>query len=216
MKIKAISGLIGLLFLLLSPQNILAQSCGTDGSVCTGIGSQSSCCTGYTCSTGAPTGNTGICRQSPNTNCPGGPGEPCCTHSGSATGCSGSLICSPGNICVDPTSIATNPPGATSNIHGNCGETKIDTAIGCIPVLGNDGGAEFTEFVLRWAIGVGGGIAFILILYAGFMLMTSTGNPERIKAGQELLTSAISGLILLIFSVFILNFIGINILGIFK
>jgi hypothetical protein len=55
-----------------------------------------------------------------------------------------------------------------------------------------------------------------LILYAGFMLMTSTGNPERIKAGQELLTSAISGLILLIFSVFILNFIGINILGIFK
>jgi len=45
------------------------------------------------------------------------------------------------------------------------------------------------------------------------MIMTASGNPERIKAGQELLTSAISGLILLIFSIFVLKFIGIDILG---
>lgn len=101
-----------------------------------------------------------------------------------------------------------------ADVHGNCGDTKIDTAIGCVPVLG-DGTNEFMTFILRWAIGVGGGIAFLLILYAGFMTMTSAGNPERLKAGQELLTSAISGLILLILSVFVLNFIGINILGIF-
>ena len=100
-----------------------------------------------------------------------------------------------------------------ADVHGNCGDTSIDTAIGCIPVLNNDNGTSFMAFILRWAVGVGGGIAFLLILYAGFMLMTSTGNPERIKAGQELLTSAISGLILLIFSVFILKFIGIDILN---
>jgi len=51
------------------------------------------------------------------------------------------------------------------------------------------------------------------MLYAGFMVMTASGNPERLKAGQELLTSAIAGLILLIFSVFILRFIGVDILG---
>ncbi len=90
-------------------------------------------------------------------------------------------------------------------------ETKIDTAIGCINVLG--GQEEFLGDLLRWGVGVGGGIAFLLILYAGFMIMTSAGNPERLKAGQELLTSAISGLILLIFSIFILRFIGIDILG---
>ncbi len=67
--------------------------------------------------------------------------------------------------------------------------------------------------ILRWAVGIGGGIAFLLMLYAGFMIMTAAGNPERLKAGQELLTSAISGLILLIFSVFILKFLGIDILG---
>lgn len=95
---------------------------------------------------------------------------------------------------------------------GNCAGDSIETAIGCIPV-GNTN--SFMSWVLGWAIGVGGGIAFLLIFYASFMVMTSQGDPQRLKAGQELLTSAISGLIMLIFSVFILNFIGIDILGIF-
>jgi len=90
-------------------------------------------------------------------------------------------------------------------------QTKLNTAIGCIPVLSSK--EEFLSFVLKWAVGIGGGIAFLLIIYAGFMIMTSAGNPERLKAGQELLTSAISGLILLIFSVVILKIIGVDILG---
>lgn len=94
------------------------------------------------------------------------------------------------------------------------GGKGINSAIGCIPVL--ESKEAFLSWILKWAIGVGGGVAFLLIVYAGFMVMTSQGNPERLKAGQELLTSAISGLILLIFSIFILNVIGINILGIFK
>lgn len=86
---------------------------------------------------------------------------------------------------------------------------SINTAIGCIPV-GNTN--AFIGFILRWAIGVGGGIAFLLILYAGFMIMTSSGNPDRLKAGQELMTSAIAGIIMLIFSVFVLRVIGVDIL----
>jgi hypothetical protein len=92
------------------------------------------------------------------------------------------------------------------------GDTGIQTAIGCIPVLG--GQQAFLEFILTWAIGVGGGIAFLLIVYAGFLIMTSQGNPERLKAGQELLTAAISGVVLLVLSVFILNIIGVKILEI--
>lgn len=92
-----------------------------------------------------------------------------------------------------------------------CSKTEIDTAIGCINALGDQN--QFLGQILRFAVGIGGGIAFLLIVYAGFMVMTAAGDPERLKAGQELLTSAISGLILLIFSVFILRFIGIDILG---
>ena len=91
---------------------------------------------------------------------------------------------------------------------------SIDTAIGCISVL--DSPEAFLGDILKWAVGVGGGIAFLLIVYASFMIMTSAGNPERLKAGQELLTSAISGLVLLIFSIFTLKFIGVDILGLDK
>ncbi len=92
-----------------------------------------------------------------------------------------------------------------------CGSGGINTAIGCLSVL--DGQEAFLGAILKWGVGVGGGIAFLLIVYSGFMIMSSAGDPERLKAGQELLTSAISGLILLIFSIFILRFIGIDILG---
>lgn len=90
------------------------------------------------------------------------------------------------------------------------GETGINTAIGCIPISNTN---QFIGFILRWAMGIGGGIALLLIVVAGFQIMTSAGNPERVQAGKELLTSAIAGLIMLIFGVFILRVIGVDILG---
>lgn len=93
------------------------------------------------------------------------------------------------------------------------GSAGIQTAIGCIQVFNQ---TTFLSNILTWAVGIGGGIAFLLIIYAGFMIMTGAGNPERLKAGQELLTSALSGLILLVLSIFILRFIGIDILQLGK
>ncbi|MDP3994370.1 MAG: hypothetical protein Q8P91_00880 [bacterium] len=76
-----------------------------------------------------------------------------------------------------------------------------------------DGGENaLLGWILQWAIGIGGGIAFLLIVYAGFMIMTSTGSPDRLQAGKELLTSALAGVILLIFSIFLLKLIGVDIL----
>lgn len=105
-------------------------------------------------------------------------------------------------------------PVKTADIHDGCDKNSISTAIGCISVLGSQ--EQFLGDLLRWGVGIGGGIAFLLIIYAGFMVMSSAGNPDRLKAGQELMTSAISGLLLLIFSVFILKFIGIDILGLYN
>lgn len=88
---------------------------------------------------------------------------------------------------------------------------KIFTAIGCIPFIGN---LTISSFFLRWGIGIGIGIAFVLMVIAGFMVITSAGDPRKLQAGKELLTAAISGLIILIFSAFILRIIGVNILNI--
>lgn len=113
-------------------------------------------------------------------------------------------VCESGGRCCVSTPEGKGPLGG-----GECSSLEIDTAIGCIPTANMN---LFIAFILRWAIGIGGGIAFLLIVFAGFQIMTSAGNPERLKAGQELLTSAIAGLILLIFSVFILKIIGVDIL----
>lgn len=103
----------------------------------------------------------------------------------------------------------TNDPGDQVNPLCN-DEESINTAIGCIPISSTN---DFLAFILRWAIGIGGGIAFLLILVSGFQIMTSSGNPERLQGGKELMTSAIAGLVMLIFSIFILRIIGIDILG---
>ncbi|OGK37872.1 hypothetical protein A3F03_01485 [Candidatus Roizmanbacteria bacterium RIFCSPHIGHO2_12_FULL_41_11] len=87
----------------------------------------------------------------------------------------------------------------------------VFTAMGCIPV-------DFTKFVTKYVLGVGVGlaglIAFLCVIYSAIILQTSSGNAERLKATQEQLTSCIVGLMLIIFSVFILRLIGVNILRI--
>jgi len=96
-----------------------------------------------------------------------------------------------------------------SNVLCGNNSEAINTAIGCIPV-GNP--QELTSFLLRWAISIGGGVAMMFIIYAGFLIMTSSGNPKQVAAGKELLTAAVTGLLLLIMSAFLLNFIGVEIL----
>lgn len=86
----------------------------------------------------------------------------------------------------------------------------INTAIGCVPI--EDTNALFS-FLLRWGIGIAGGVAFLLIIYASIIIITSTGDPKRLQAGKELLGAALSGILLLIFSVFIMRIIGVNIIG---
>jgi hypothetical protein len=84
------------------------------------------------------------------------------------------------------------------------------TAIGCLPT----DSAGFIEQFLKTGSGIAGGIAFLLILIGGFQIMTSAGNPEKLHEGRELVTAAIVGLLFIIFSVFLLKIIGVDILGI--
>lgn len=86
----------------------------------------------------------------------------------------------------------------------------IQTAIGCVPVEP----AGFIQAFLSLAIGVGGGIAFLMMVFGAFQMITSAGNPETLKAGQDKLTNAIIGILIIVFSVLLLKIIGVDILGI--
>lgn len=83
------------------------------------------------------------------------------------------------------------------------------TAIGC---FGGDSPNAFIASFIRLGTGLGGGVAFLLILFSGFQRITSAGNPEKLHEAKELMTAAISGLLLIIFSVFLLRLIGVDIL----
>ncbi len=84
------------------------------------------------------------------------------------------------------------------------------TAFGCLPTSTG----EFLTPLLKFGSGIAGGIAFLLIIVGGFQMAMSAGNPEKLNEGKELITSAIVGLLFIIFSVFLLRLIGVDILGI--
>jgi len=69
---------------------------------------------------------------------------------------------------------------------------------------------------LGWSIAIGGGLAVLLSLWGGVTIILAGGNPEKINEGKEIITSAISGILFILFSVFLLRFIGVDILGILK
>jgi len=67
--------------------------------------------------------------------------------------------------------------------------------------------------ILSIAVGAAGGVAFLLLAYGGFRLVTSQGDPKALQDARTIITSALSGLLFIVFSVFILRLIGITILG---
>lgn len=72
----------------------------------------------------------------------------------------------------------------------------------------------FSKNVFGFLIGLAGIIVLLCIIFSAFTLQISQGNPEKIKKAQERLTSCILGLLLIIFSIFILKLIGVDILRI--
>jgi hypothetical protein len=127
------------------------------------------------------------------------------------------------NCMCEATSAAMNRPIAElcykslgkskdlASCMGCAASNGVWTGIGCIPLNLQ---SFVSGFLLSIGIGLGGVIALLCIIYSAFSMQTSQGNPEKIKKAQELLTSCIMGLMLIIFSVFILRVIGVSILKI--
>lgn len=101
--------------------------------------------------------------------------------------------------------------GAEQTACRNCSNHGVWTALGCID-FSLEGFIKNT--LLGWGIGLAGVVSLLCIIYSAFMMQISGGNPEKLKRTRERLNSCIIGLILIIFSVFILRVIGVDILQI--
>lgn len=98
---------------------------------------------------------------------------------------------------------------ATSPFDG-CTNNEINTALGCVPVEMS----QLIPWLSKFIFGISGGIAFLMMVYGFFLMATSSGDPKAVQGAKETVTSAITGLLVSIFGVFILRLIALNILQI--
>ncbi|SRR3989339_1839195 len=147
----------------------------------------------------------------------------------------GSLICQTGLPSTDDPASAdckcinaiTQSPAYLGSLNSFCqSQSNFNERNSCLQCA-NEGGVwsgigcvktNFKSFIEETVFGIGvglaGGFSLLCIIYAAFMMQSSEGNPEKLKKAQEMITSCIMGLMLIIFSVFILRLIGVNLLKI--
>ncbi len=186
---------------LLSPADCGVSSehpCIPGNSVC-GLVEGQTCCPGFACGTHLYCDmNSLTCKTC------GIIGNKCCIPGPPDKYCREGAECNLStNICEE---IVLEPD---ESLH--CQNNEINTAIGCISISDID---EFISQILIWSLGIAGGIFLILTIYSGLLIMTSQGDPRKYKLGNEILLSAVSGLIMLVFSIFLLRFLGVDILKI--
>lgn len=73
--------------------------------------------------------------------------------------------------------------------------------------LGNRDIREIAGRIISVILGLLGIIAFGLVLYAGFIIMTSAGNEEKVAQGKKVLTNAVVGLVIIMSTFAIVQFI---------
>jgi len=151
------------------------------------------------------------------------------TASSEAHPCAVGSPSTPGDInndsCICIAAPTNTPLSAIKPICSkiNSGTNEIHDCEACV-----DGGGywsslgcfsgNISEFIgqkiLGTGIGIAGGISLLCIMFAAFQMQTSSGNAEKVKKAQELLTNCITGLMIIIFSILILKIIGVDILRI--
>lgn len=76
---------------------------------------------------------------------------------------------------------------------------------------------SFMDSIISFAVPLAVFSVFILLALAAYQLMTSKGDPDKLKQGKEVITNAIIGFLFVLMSVAILlllsNLFGINIGG---
>lgn len=76
---------------------------------------------------------------------------------------------------------------------------------------------DLVKTIVSIAIPLGVISVVLLVVYAGYLLMSSQGNPDKIKEGKDIITNAIIGFVVVLLSVAILilisNTLGLGIYG---
>ncbi len=84
------------------------------------------------------------------------------------------------------------------------------TMLGCLSTQPS----EFAGQIAQVFFSLVGGIAFLFFIYGALIIATSQANPEKLNYGKRVVYAAITGLLFVLFSTFIIRFIAVDILKI--
>ena len=110
---------------------------------------------------------------------------------------------------VSKISNSINPNGVFCNIN-DLSNLRVNTALGCVPVEID----KFVVWLLPYLFGIAGGIAFLLMIFGFIKMSTAGGDPKAVQGAKETISSALTGLLVCVFALFILRLIAVDILHI--
>lgn len=105
------------------------------------------------------------------------------------------------------TTITGDNQGTTITEERNTQTTELDNPLGTTSV------PEIVGRVIKAFLGIIGTISLVIFIYAGFILLTSKGSPDKIKTGQSAIVWASLGILLVFAAYAILKFV-FNVIGI--
>lgn len=105
---------------------------------------------------------------------------------------------------------ACKQAGTSYGVCQACADTGgLWTGVGCIPVKDT---TQMVNALLTIGLGIAGAVVVMMALAGGFLMSTSQGDIKRVEEARSLITSAVSGILFIIFSVTLLRYIGVQIL----
>jgi hypothetical protein len=91
-----------------------------------------------------------------------------------------------------------------------CLANETLTDFGCVP----NNPIGFVQKFYGVGLGIIGGVGLLGILYSGYLILTSRGDPVQLEKGKRYLASSITGVLLVLFAVFYVQTIAVGIIGI--
>lgn len=85
-----------------------------------------------------------------------------------------------------------------------CSINEVATELGCLP---NDP-IGFIQKFYGWGLSLIGLVGLLFLIYGGFNVLTSGGNPEKLQRGKEYILYAIIGILLAIFGFVFIQFVA--------
>ncbi len=93
-------------------------------------------------------------------------------------------------------------------IHAESLESRLDAIVNSDGGSGEGAMSSFVQNVLDFAVPFGVFCALVLFGYAAFIMITSSGDPEKLKEAKEVATNAVIGAVMVGMGVIILSLVA--------